>query len=174
MNKKPNRTRISRQRALAGPVLALLALMTYCRSGNTWTEVQSFTFENKTTSSGDRLRLEPVDDGKGLIKNIGVFEATFHCARLKGQEEFSYKTESVFRSKAGRKGGLAVDQRLSSLMTKKWPAGAGTQEVGISCPFLPWEIKSSKVGDVYFYVRDVQDGAVVSNIIVIPVNIKAR
>jgi len=174
MDKKTCKTLISNQGALVGLVLALLALMTYCGSGKKWTEVQSFTIENRTISSGHRFRLEPVKEGKALIKNIGIFEATFVCTRLEGKEEVSYTTESHFKSRATGKGRLGVDKTMSSFKKNQWPAGTNTQEIKMMCPFFPWEVKSTKEGDVYFYMRDGEDGTVVSNIILIPVKIKAR
>lgn len=159
--------------ALLRLVLAFLVLMTFCNSGKKWTEVESFTNKDKTISAGLRFRLEPVADGKGLIKNTGmVFNATFSCTRLEGEKEVSYRTESHFKSRASQKGGSVVVQTVSSQDVKQWPAVAGTQEIRIMCPFFPWEITSDKQGDVYFYMRDAEDGTVVSNIILIPVRIK--
>jgi hypothetical protein len=167
-------TNISFRGAMVGIVFALLALTICCRPGNKWTEVQSFTTDKGTISAGHRFKLEPVDEGKGLIRNIGVFEATFNCTRLEGQDEVSYKTASHFKSRASGKGKMAMDQTLTSLGESRWPAGASTQKVNITCPFFPWEVKSTKEGYVYFYMQDAQDGTMLSNIIVIPVKIRAR
>mgnify|MGYP001613469666 CR=1 FL=1 len=68
---------------------------------------------------------------------------------------------------------MGVAKTISSFADKQWPAGTGTQEIKIMCPFFPWEITSDTASDVYFYMRDAKNGAVVSNIVLIPVKIKA-
>lgn len=174
MSKKTGKSLVFAFRPWGGIVLGVLILMTSCSPGNKWVEVESFsTTKNKTITASHRFRIQPVEDGDTLIKNTGItFEATFTCTRQEGEDEGSYKTSSHFNSRSAGKGGLAIDQSMNSLILKTWPAGVDVQEVKISCPFFPFEIQSDRIGDVYFYLVDDEDGTCMSNIIMIPVEIK--
>lgn len=170
---------IRRSSALACGVLAVLAfglpaLVISCGSGKEWMEVPSFSEEDKTISAGQRFRMEPVKEGKTLLKNTGMeFEVKFSCTRLDGTEEVSYRTASHYKSKVSPKGGLGSTQTIVDQKVMNWPEGVGVQEVKIMLPFFPWEITSDKEGDVYFYMTDAKDGTVISNIILARINIKA-
>lgn len=169
---------IRRSPVLACGVLAVLAfglpaLITGCGSGKKWMEVQSFSEGDKTISAGKRFRMEPVKEGKALVKNTGMeFEVKFSCTRLEGTEEVSYRTASHYQSKVSRKGGIGVTQTVADQKVMNWPEGVKVQEVKIMLPFFPWEITSDKEGDLYFYMTDAKDGTVVSNIILIRTQIK--
>ena len=61
---------------------------------------------------------------------------------------------------------------MSGQQVNSWPGGVKIQEVKIALPFFPWELTSDRVGDVYLYLVDDEDGTCMSNIIMIPVEIK--
>jgi hypothetical protein len=158
---------------VAGFALGLVVLMTGCGSGEAWTEVQSFSTEDKTISAGKIFRLEPAAKDKNLIENAGAtFEAKFNCTRLEGTGEVAYKAASSFESEASR-GGFGVKQSIVDQDVRKWPEGANSQAVAIGLPFFPWEAGSGKEGVVYFYLIDADDGSVLSNIIQAGIKVKA-
>ena len=174
MEKEIRRSSALACRVLVGLLFGVIWLLPSCSSDVEWTEVQSFSIDSKTISAGQQFRMEPIQEGEGLVKNNGIFyEVTFSCTRLEGEAEVFYKTTSHYDSRSSREGGFVHTQALTSEDVKQWPAGVRVQEVKIRLPFFPWEITSDREGDVYFFMIDTKDATVVSNIILVPVEIEA-
>jgi len=156
-------------------VLMIATAMIWMSCGGAgWGEADSLEIKGRKVVPGNRFHIAPLPQDGEMLRNTGIaFEVKFQGTRMQGEGEEIFLTRSHFVSAASASGRV-MTQTVYAAKQQAWPAGAAQHEVRINCPFFPFEIRSKRRGMVFFFLAEPGTGRCLSNIVKIPVHIRAK